>query len=573
VSPDVAGESAAISGLASVDVLALATAVPNGDAAGWRFTAPSGDAISAISMDRDLYFGSGAGWAPEVVDGSGTPLAGELCVFSMASSSCEIDGSVVHGGLNTPALAIQLACDSAPFGQGACTTGLAIHHARAELNSATVTVTDNQPPLISATSGNLFGMTGYQHGILTGTIAGSDNSGVASVRVYVDGNPVVQSAFACDYTYAQPCAAAATSSTLSLDTTRLADGTHQLQAAVVDAAGNETRGPVQQLLVANHPPAAPVTPVVTNAPTGWINHAAVIAWKNPAQGSGLPIAGVDWVACRGVDASVPASGCGAIHSQTTPITSLTEDLSTEAAFGGLPASYTVFMWLVDAAGDVNPASAGRASFGFDNTTPGRPTSLKATPSSTGKSFEIRAAAPAHVAPVASVNWIACKSGGRCTSVQNATGEAFRFDPAANATFRTAPRGRYVVRVWLEDAAGNTSPSSDATTTATYPAANSAKSTSRAASPLLRITAVTVHGRDLRVAGTANRALNSHVRIVDHYDLAKAHHTLRHTAKATAGHFSTEFVQPSGARTQRVGVSFAGGKHLRAETVTRAVAHS
>jgi hypothetical protein len=229
------------------------------------------------------------------------------------------------------------------------------------------------------------------------------------------------------------------------------------------------------------------------------------------------------------------------------------------------------MWLVDTAGDVNPASSGRASFGFDNTTPGRPTSLKATPSSTGKSFEIRATAPAHLAPIASVNWVACKSGGRCTSAQNATGEAFRFDPATNATFRAAPHGRYVLRVWLEDAAGNTSSSSDATITATYPATNSAKSSSRIASPLLRITAVTVHGRDLRVAGTASRMLNAHVRITEHYDVATAHHILRRTAKAAAGRFSTEFVQPRGAHAERVSVSFVGGKHVRAETVTRAVA--
>jgi hypothetical protein len=571
---NVTGQSAPTSGLAAADVLGLMTTPPSGDAAGWTFVAPVGDAISGIVMDRDLYFGLGSGWFPEVVDASGTPLSGELCSFVMGQTGCEMDGSTTHSDLNTSALAIQLVCDAAPFGQTTCLSGSSFHHARVELNSATVSVTDNQPPTLTGSTGSLFGSTGYQHGSLTGTISGADNSGVASVRVYVDGNAVVQSAFNCDYTYAQPCPATATSPALTLDTTRLADGSHQVQAAVVDAAGNETRGPVQQLLVANHPPAAPVGLAVTNAPSGWINHSASIAWKNPPQGAGLPVAGVDWVTCRGADATIPASGCGTVHSQTTPLTSLTEDPRTEAAFAGqLPASYTVFVWLVDTAGQLNPAGAGRVTFGFDNSTPGPPTSLKATPTASGKSFEVEAATPAHVAPITSVNWVACRAGGKCTSPRNVTGDRFGFDPATNTAFKAAPRGRYVLHAWLEDAAGNTSSRADASTTVTYPVARHAKSTSRAPSPRLRVTLVTPHGRDLRVAGTASRTFDGHVRLVEHFRLANADHVLRHTATAAAGHFSTELPQPRGAHAERVSVSFAGDRDFRAETVTHTLAHA
>jgi hypothetical protein len=567
--PDVTGESAATSGLVTTDILSLATMLPTGDAAGWTFAASSGDQIAAITMDRDLYFGLGSGWFPEVVDASDSPLPGEVCLFVMGETSCELQGTTTHAGLSTATITIQLLCNAAPFGQSSCLTGSSLHHARAELNSATVTVTDNQPPTLTGTAGPLLTSSTYQHGTLAGTISGADNSGVSSVRVYVDGNPVVQSAFNCDYTYAQPCPATATSPTLSLDTTRLADGPHQVQAAVIDAAGNETRGPVGQLLVANHPPGAPVGAAVTNAATGWINHAATISWKNPAQGSGLPIAGVDWVACRGVDSTLPASGCGAIHTQATLLTSLNEDPRTEAAFAGhAPASYTVFLWLVDSAGDLNPASPGRASFGFDDTAPGPPTSLAATPSSTGKSFVIRATPPAHVAPIASTSWVACKTGGRCTTAKTVSGQTFGFDPATNPTFRSASRGTYVVRAWLHDAAGNGSSTAAASISLAYPPAGHAKALSRAPSPRIHISTVTLRGRDLRVAGTANRSLDGHVHVVDRYRTAAAEHLLRDTGVVAAGHFSVRFVQPRGAHVERVTVSFSGDKHLRAETVTR-----
>ncbi|HEY5198199.1 MAG TPA: hypothetical protein VIJ51_14350 [Solirubrobacteraceae bacterium] len=572
--PDVTGLSSATSGLAASDAPGSPTTVPGGESAGWRFTAPAGDAVSGIILDRDLFFTLAPGWLAEVVDATGTPLPGEACVFDFDQSGCEVQGTTSHAALDTTSLAIQVVCDPAPAAQTSCSGGQPEHRARVELNAATVTVTDNQPPTVTAATGALFSPSGYQHGVLTGTIAGSDDSGVSSVRVYVDGNPVAQSAFNCDYTYAQPCPATATSPTLSLDTTRLADGPHQVQAAVTDAAGNETRGPALPLLVANHPPGAPTAVGVANSPTGWINHAATITWKNPAQGAGLPLAAVGWVACRGVDSSIPASGCGSVHSQATPLTSLTEDPRTEPAFAGqVPGSYTVFVWLIDSSGDVNPASAGRASFGFDNTSPGPPSTLKATPSSTGRSFMIRATPGPHVAPISSVNWVACRTAGKCTAAKNVSGDAFGFDPATNPTFRSAPRGRYVVAAWLEDAAGNTSRSAARSTTLNYPHAGGSSGTPTArASPLLRLTAVKLVSRTLRVTGTASRALHGHVHVTERCLVGRVLHTIRRTATAAAGHFSTGLVQPRGGHAERLTVTFAGDKHLRAETVTRTFAH-
>ena len=102
-------------------------------------------------------------------------------------------------------------------------------------------------------------------GTISGTIDGSDNSGVQYARLYVDGAQVAQQALACDFTQTAPCPAGS-SNQFSLDTTTLANGPHQIQAAVVDAAGNQTlAGPVQ-ITVENTAPITPTVPPITPAP-------------------------------------------------------------------------------------------------------------------------------------------------------------------------------------------------------------------------------------------------------------------------------------------------------------------
>jgi hypothetical protein len=271
-SADVTGGSPNTSGLAAADVLRLTTNVPAGATAGWRFTAPAGDEINAISIDRDLYDQTD-GWVPQIVEADGNPLPGETCPFNGNNGGCEVSGEAIHTGLDTTSLAIELVCDPAPAQLTVCANGFSQHFARVELNSATVTVTDDQAPRITSTSGLLF-TGGLVHGTISGTIDGSDSSGVQYARVYVDGTRVAQQALACDFTQPAPCPAGS-SNQFSLDTSTLANGAHQIQAAVVDAAGNQTlAGPVQitvenaapseltppTIPLTTPPPPAPITP-------------------------------------------------------------------------------------------------------------------------------------------------------------------------------------------------------------------------------------------------------------------------------------------------------------------------
>jgi len=259
-SKDVTEGSPNTSGLAAADILQLSTNVPAGAVAGWQFIAPSGDTISAVSMDRDLYR-QAEGWVPEIVDAGGNALPGETC---SPNGDCEVSGEAVHTGLDTTSLAIELACDPAPVQLTVCANGFSEHDARVELNSATVTVTDNQPPQITSTSGSLF--TGaLVRGTLSGTVDGSDSSGVQYARVYIDGAQVAQQALTCDFTRPAPCPASS-SSQFSIDTSALANGPHQIQAAVVDAAGNQTLGGPVQITVDNTAPTIPTVPITAPPP-------------------------------------------------------------------------------------------------------------------------------------------------------------------------------------------------------------------------------------------------------------------------------------------------------------------
>jgi len=88
---------------------------------------------------------------------------------------------------------------------------------------------------------------------------------VQYARVYVDGTQLAQQTLACNFTWPAPCPATS-SSQLSLDTTALANGPHRIQAAVVDAAGNQTLGSPIQVTVDN--PAPPIPAASTNPANG-----------------------------------------------------------------------------------------------------------------------------------------------------------------------------------------------------------------------------------------------------------------------------------------------------------------
>jgi hypothetical protein len=554
---DMTGGSATTSGLAAADVLRLMTNVPAGAMAGWRFTAPAGDTISTISMDRDLYDQS-EGWAPQIVDADGTPLPNETCPSNASNGGCEASGAVVHTGLDTSSLAIELLCHPEPVQLTACANGFSEHDARVELNGAAVTVVDEQPPRVVSLSGSLFA-GGLVRGVISGTIAGADSSGVHEAGIYVDGSQIAQQAYACNFTQPAPCPASS-SSQFSLDTSTLSNGPHQIQAVLVDAAGNKTlSSPVQVITVQNTSPSAPSGLQVNGKGAGaWINQPVTIAWTNPTQLAGDPISQINWVACRGIQTSIPASGCEA-EQQSSPLSSLAFDPAQTAIFAGQPqGSYTVFVWLQDALGNTTQANAAAISFGYQTTPPAPPTSIVAS----GRGpYAIMLGAPADIAPLAATNWTVCDAKGICTPILTSPGLSFGFDPVHTPQFQRDPYGRFTVRAWLQDAAGNTSPANSATLTITRPRPGRP-------SPQLHILSVTRIGPWLRVRGSAARALRGLVAVVVRYTLGTRTRSAQKTVCVMHGTWAAILRLPDGARTARVTIVRHSSKAWLAQTVTR-----
>ena len=557
-SEDVTGDSPSTSGLAAADVLRLSTNVPAGALAGWQFTAPSGDTINAITINRDLYR-QAEGWVPQIVEADGNPLPDESC---SSNGDCEVSGEATHTGLDTTSLAIELLCEPAPVQTTVCANGFPQHFARVELNGATVTVTDEQPPQITSTSGQLFS-GGPVRGTVAGTIDGADNSGVQYARLYVNGAQVAQQISSCDFTLPAPCPARS-SDQFSLNTGTLSNGPHQIQAALVDAAGNQTLSSPDQAIVDNTNPSAPSGLSVNGDSSGvWINQPATIAWTNPAQPQDDPIGQINWIACLGTQPSIPAGGCDAAHSQSSLLTSLTFDPAQDPSFAGQPQGvYTVFVWAQDALGNTSPADAAAISFGFQTSPPPPPRSI--TVSGAGP-YTITLTAPAHLAPITATNWSACNGGGTCTQARSSPGLSFVFEPGHMPQFQRDPYGRYQIRAWLQDAAGNTSPADSATISLTH-------SRPGKANPDLRILSVTRSTRALRVAGMAARTLSGGLTIIVRYTLAGRSRSIRRTVRVAHGRWAGVLALAGGALGARVTVVSHSSAGWRAQTVTRQVHH-
>jgi hypothetical protein len=344
-------------GLYADDIVGLSTNVPEGTEAGWIFSAPVGTAITTATVNRDL-FKHDNNWLLFIRDASGA-LLDPGCNFNASQTNCEASGQEPLNALSTSSIAIGVHCSN--NSNTVCGNGGTLHDVYAHMASATVTLTDTTSPTISSTGGSLLS-GGWQSGTQGGTISASDNTGIQYLRVYVDNTLANSAAQSCDFTYAIPCQQAS-SVGVALNTASIADGQHQLQLAAVDPAGNETRSAATAVYFDNTPPAVPTGGHVAQQGSAG---PVTIAWTNPAPDNGSPVAGVRWEACKS------GAGCSAVQTQTGNLTSFAFDPTALAPFTASPqGSYTVSVWLEDAAGNTNQANAGAVdvAYGLGQTSP------------------------------------------------------------------------------------------------------------------------------------------------------------------------------------------------------------
>ncbi len=193
-----------------------------------RFDAPLSTTISAVSGTRLLRIYGDDFWRATFTTDSGEL---EGCQTTPAVIQCTLSGAFNFTGLNTSWLRFGAYCWSFCDGGGTSAT------AHALLYSATVTITDNTPPVANTPTGDLIGTV---TGTKDVTISGSDSTGIKRVDLLIDGNQWYTQSQVCDYTYPAPCAVSSTSwsHTFSTNVTSLANGAHTVAARVYDTAGN-----------------------------------------------------------------------------------------------------------------------------------------------------------------------------------------------------------------------------------------------------------------------------------------------------------------------------------------------
>jgi hypothetical protein len=341
-------------GLSSTDALGASSGAPPGTSAGWTFTAPTGTTITAIDYAR--YLGqtddTSNYWVPALL-ADGTIVPGETCTVLFPDVGCglgtppPLSGSdtVNITGLSASQLELGEQCE-APVDQICVTGATTEHEVWAAIYGATVTLTDSTPPTLDTPSGALWGTgpaNGYHQGSEAVTASAQDvGGGVASIVLAVDGQTVATYQANCDYTLPQPCPLSTGPQTLTLPTTQLTDGTHTVALAVYDTAGNKSTLASEQINVDNTAPAAPVG--LTATPTVPGGSTFNLSWTNPP-GQVAPITSATYQVC-------PASGGGAC-AQPASTTNPTQGTVTVPGSG----SWRIALWLTDAAGNTDPASA------------------------------------------------------------------------------------------------------------------------------------------------------------------------------------------------------------------------
>ncbi len=333
-------ETTKTTGMYVADVLGSSGPAPDGAVAGWRFIAPAGTEVVAVQDDRYLGAYADHGWAP-FVKADGATL--ETCSFTGLEEGCKVGDPFGAGSLNgtlpiaeASTLTVGVKCVAV----GGCTTGATIHRAWAALYGAKVTLATQAPPSVEAIAGGLWDASArpsYHKGVESLSFVASALTGVASVRLEVDGREFGHAAGECDYARPLPCGPL--SANLSLDSSQLTDGTHTLSLEATDAAGN-VQQTSESLAVANHPPNSPLKLTVVPAPSALLT----VSWDDPPDP--VPITAALYRLC---DAT--GSNCGAIAS------------TGDASFSipAVAAGGTVRLWLEDAAGNANPANASLAS--------------------------------------------------------------------------------------------------------------------------------------------------------------------------------------------------------------------
>jgi hypothetical protein len=442
-------------GLSTTDALGLSNGAQPGTSADWTFTGPSGTKITGITYER--YIGHSIDpdnyWSP-ALSADGAIVPGETCLDSVQNGeTCFVGGPPGGGGepaiitgLSASQLTLGVVCQ-APSEQE-CVTGATQYGAWAAMYGATVTISDPTPPTLSTPSGSLWQLGeagGFHKGTESVTTSAQDvGGGVQSIVLSADGHPIETYTARCNFTFPQPCPLSTGTQTLTLPTTEISDGTHTLTLLATDAAGNQSTVASEQITVDNGAPSPPTGLTATATHAGGSTFTAT--WTDPS-GQVAPITAATYQLC-------PANGSGACGAPTSTPADGPATVTVPS-----PGTWSLAVWLTNAAGNSTPANAAHALLTApaapDNSGPGDGSATgSTTPKATihvgeslrGRELVIHVSGPAtgrvRVSFTGRLRGRTVASGARTTTLKNGRlTTTFKLGPrtAAHATIRVSAK--------------------------------------------------------------------------------------------------------------------------------------
>ena len=334
-------------------------ALRRGDAAGASMFTGTGARFTGFSIRSRGTARNGMKWNIAMCR---TPWAGCGWYFPRSGTWSETEvalGSLVPGGSPTYAqqlwAGVQCAQASCPDSSSA---GRAVN--LTQLRSHAV-IDDYTPPGAANVSGISRGWnSGEKH---LGYSATDQGSGVASVWLTVDGSWHRAINHSCTrlpaggYTTPVPCATATGGEFAVNQAGQLADGHHTLTVTTRDAGGAMT-STKRDFWVDNNAPGHPLGLAVTGG-DGWRSENDFsVSWENPDQGNGSEIAAAYYKV-----GSPPETPTDGTRVSGTGLTSLDE---LRVPRDG---TWTVHVWLEDAAGNADPRNAAAVHLRLDTRAP------------------------------------------------------------------------------------------------------------------------------------------------------------------------------------------------------------
>lgn len=221
--------------------------------------------------------------------------------------------------------------------------------------SAVVRVRDDTAPRVTGVDGAIVN-GGWLAGSHYVGHSASDNTGISSTALYVDGRKVDDRTRDCDYTRPLPCSDVSYGRYL-FNTRSLPDGVHQYRVEARDAAGNvgSFAGEIQ---ADNTAPGAPTDVAVDGGEDWRRTNGFRVHWTNPD--SAAPITVARYSLCNTATSTCTSGlrrgdGIGSIDDLNVPD----------------PGDYTLRVWLEDAAGNVDWSNSSAAvHLRFDDVAPG-----------------------------------------------------------------------------------------------------------------------------------------------------------------------------------------------------------